>query len=78
MSGEIIVDASSGDSGSGARDKRITRDILEARRFPEIRFTLISKTGSVALSGASDISVTAVGHTTSANANTRWRDLSCI
>jgi hypothetical protein len=39
MSGEIVVDAASGQSGSPARDKRTTRDILQAERFPEIRFS---------------------------------------
>jgi polyisoprenoid-binding protein YceI len=58
MSGDIIVDASSGDSGSAARDKRMTRDILQAQYFPEIRFSPFRKTGSVAPSGASDVSVT--------------------
>ena len=58
MSGNIVVDASSGDSGSATRDKRMTRDILEAQRFPEIHFSPSSKTGSVAPSGASDVSVT--------------------
>ena len=58
MSGDIIVDASSGDSGSAARDKRMTRDILQAQYCPEIRFSPSRKTGSVAPSGASDVSVT--------------------
>jgi polyisoprenoid-binding protein YceI len=57
MSGHIIVDASSGDSGSGARDGRMTRDILQAQRFPEIRFTPSRKTGLVASIGASDVTV---------------------
>lgn len=57
MSGDIIVDASSGDSGSGTRDTRMARDILEAERFPEIRFSPSSKSGSVAPSGASDVKV---------------------
>lgn len=58
MSGEIIVDAASGDSGSGARDRRMTHDILQAERFPEIRFRPSRKSGPVAPSGASDIKVT--------------------
>ena len=58
MSGDIVVDAASGDSGSPTRDKRMTRDILQAQRFPEICFSPSRKTGSVAPSGASDLSVT--------------------
>jgi polyisoprenoid-binding protein YceI len=57
MSGAIIVDAASGDSGSSARDRRMTRDILQAQRFPEIRFSPSMKNGSVAPSGASEIKV---------------------
>src|SRR5436305_7501443 len=52
MSGDIIVNASSGESGSDARDKRIRHDILEAQRFPEIRLSPATKSGSVAPSGA--------------------------
>lgn len=58
MSGEIVVDARSGNSGSRARDGRMTRDILQAKRFPEIRFTPTSKLGEVAPSGVSNINVT--------------------
>ncbi len=58
MSGNIVVDAASGDSGSQARDKRMTHDILEAQRFPEIRFAPSNKAGSVAPSGPSDVEVT--------------------
>ena len=47
ISGEVIVDAASGNSGNSARDKRMTRDILEAQRYPEIRFTPVKITGSV-------------------------------
>ena len=38
VSGEIVVDAASGDSGSGARDRRMHANILESGRYPEIVF----------------------------------------
>jgi polyisoprenoid-binding protein YceI len=57
MSGDVIVDAASGDSGSAARDKRMTRDILQAERFPEIHFRPERKSGAVAASGKSDVEV---------------------
>jgi|SRR5579862_1298346 len=38
-SGSIVVDARSGDTGIGARDKDMREDVLEAQRYPEISFT---------------------------------------
>ena len=58
MKGEIVVDAASGTSGSNARDKRMARDILEAQRFPEIRFSPSASVGSIAPSGVSDLQIT--------------------
>src|SRR5436305_1775261 len=34
-SGEIVVDVASGNSGSGTRDKRMHKEILESARYPE-------------------------------------------
>ena len=56
--GEIVVDAASGNSGSLSRDKRMTRDVLEAQRYPEIRFDPTDCVGSVALRGTSAAEVT--------------------
>ena len=36
--GSIVVDARSGDTGIGARDKDMRESVLEARRYPEITF----------------------------------------
>jgi polyisoprenoid-binding protein YceI len=38
MSGEIVVDAASGDSGSGMRDRKMHNEVLESTRYPEISF----------------------------------------
>ena len=38
-SGEIIVDATSGDSDNKGRDKKMHQEILESQKYPEIVFT---------------------------------------
>lgn len=49
--GLLVVDATSGDSGSGARDRKMHKDILESQRFPEITFVPVRVTGSMAPQG---------------------------
>ena len=49
--GAIVVDASSGDSGIGARDSRMKDSILEAQKYPEITFTPEHVTGGLASDG---------------------------
>jgi len=58
ITGDLIVDAASGNSGSATRDHRMTRDILEGQRYPEIRFTPKKFTGSFSTSSTSNIEVT--------------------
>ena len=36
--GELVVDAGSGNSGTEGRDRKMTREILEADKYPEIVF----------------------------------------
>ena len=56
-SGEIIVDARSGDTGNSSRDKKMHKDVLESARYPEITFTPKRVIGDVAAQGPSNIQV---------------------
>ena len=57
ISGAIVVDATSGDSGNSGRDKKMHREILESAKFPEIVFTPTQMTGAVAAEGSSKVEV---------------------
>jgi polyisoprenoid-binding protein YceI len=54
-SGSLIVDATSGDSGSAARDSRMLKNVLETDKYPEITFAPDRVIGKVNLAGASEI-----------------------
>jgi polyisoprenoid-binding protein YceI len=56
-SGEIVVDATSGDSGSGARDKRMHQNILESQKFPQIAFVPSRVRGTVSPNGESKVEI---------------------
>ena len=57
ISGEIIVDAKSGQTGNGMRDRKMNNDVLESDQFPEIVFRPGKIEGAVANEGKSSISV---------------------
>src|SRR3954462_2177418 len=38
LTGEIVVDTKSGASGSGMRDRKMHREVLESEKYPEISF----------------------------------------
>ncbi len=57
ISGEIVVDAKSGDSGSGMRDRKMHKEILESERYPEIAFRPDKIEGAVANQGKSSVKV---------------------
>lgn len=54
-SGEIVIDVTSGASGSGARDRRMHKEILESQRYPEAVFTPDRVDGHIAPQGDSQI-----------------------
>lgn len=57
LKGEIVVDAKSGNSGSGMRDRKMEREVLESERYPEIFFRPDRVDGSVLLPGKSSVRV---------------------
>jgi polyisoprenoid-binding protein YceI len=59
-SGSLVVDATSGDSGSKARDRKMNKDILESDKFPEISFAPQRIVGQVPLDGKSQVTIEGV------------------
>ena len=55
--GAIVVDATSGESGSGSRDSRMHKSILESPKFTEITFVPDHVEGAVNRSGDSDVQI---------------------
>jgi polyisoprenoid-binding protein YceI len=56
-SGELVVDATSGDSGSSARDRNMHKNVLESGRYPEIVFRPDRVEGKVAPQGPSKVAL---------------------
>jgi polyisoprenoid-binding protein YceI len=57
MTGEILVEAASGNSGSSGRDKRMQNEVLESIRYPDIVFRPDRVEGQVADMGTSSVQV---------------------
>ena len=53
--GELVVDAASGASGDGPRDRRMHKEILQSDRYPEIVFRPDRVDGKVAPDGPSQV-----------------------
>lgn len=56
-SGRVIVDVTSGNSGSDARDSRMHANVLESKKYPEAVFIPDHVDGSLAVPGASAVKV---------------------
>jgi polyisoprenoid-binding protein YceI len=57
VSGEILVDATSGHSGSDGRDKKMHKEVLESGRYPDIVFRPDRVEGQLAALGDSTVQV---------------------
>lgn len=56
-SGQLVVNAASGESGSESRDHRMHQSILESAKFPDVVFTPDKVTGAIAMEGKSQLQV---------------------
>lgn len=57
ISGEVVVDATSGNSGSGMRDRKMSKEVLESSRYQEIAFRPDKVEGTVVSEGKSSVKV---------------------
>ena len=59
-SGQIVVDVTSGDTGSKARDRKMHKDILESSKYPDATFTPTKVSGPPWLNDRETFEVTGV------------------
>jgi polyisoprenoid-binding protein YceI len=57
LSGAIVVDARSGRTGNGLRDRKMHKDIIESEQYPEISFRPDRVTGTLVPQGKSMVKV---------------------
>jgi polyisoprenoid-binding protein YceI len=57
VSGEVILDATSGHTGNGMRDRKMHKEILESAKYPEIIFRPDRVDGKVLPQGTSTVQV---------------------
>ena len=60
ISGNIVVSATSGESGDNGRDKNMHNKVLETDRFADVTFQPQSYTGTIAVTGDSSIQVSGI------------------
>jgi polyisoprenoid-binding protein YceI len=58
--GLVVVDLTSGESGSRARDRKMHRDVLESQKYPEATFTPVRVIGRLEAQGDSPIDLNGI------------------
>ena len=58
--GEIVVYATSGDSGNSSRDEKMHKEVLESSKYPDAVFHPMQVEGKVARTGGSDVKLRGV------------------
>lgn len=61
-SGAIVVDATSGNTDSEGRDKKMHQQVLESRKFSEIVFSPNLVKGTIAPQGTSQVDISGIFH----------------
>lgn len=56
-SGQLVVDATSGNSGSNARDHKMHKDVLESAKYPDIVLAVHHVSGTLPTSGATTLQI---------------------
>jgi len=57
ISGQVLVDAKSGQTGNGMRDRKMNKDVIESEQYPEITFRPVRIEGTVVQQGKSSVTV---------------------
>ncbi len=60
VTGQVVVDATSGDTDNNGRDKKMHQEILESRKYPEIIFTPTKAQGSLNSQVASQVELSGI------------------
>lgn len=55
--GEIVVLATSGESGNSSRDEKLHKEVLESRKYPDAVFRPTQIEGTVSTTGGSDLKI---------------------